>query len=168
MRNKFFIIGSIALGVIILASVVGSLLLSKRPAIITQNVPQKMKTDTTASPAMVTVDALSPEEIVRLVLQMWYTRDWSGMYTLLDASLQRQESHEAFVARMEKLPALRNIAIRDIRRADEKEKNVILALQIDAKTDKGQIKRDVSFAFQKIDERWRVMMLPDFDASSER
>ncbi|MDO8581629.1 MAG: NTF2-like N-terminal transpeptidase domain-containing protein [bacterium] len=166
MPNKKIISASIILGILVLGSVSGSLwLLTKNSytenvTIITKSV-QEENTSAMPEPAIVTVDTLSPEELTRLWLQMWYQRDFAGMYAILDQPLRDAESSASFMQRMQTLPVLTAIKINATEKTSENESTATLTLTVDAKTSAGAIQRDLVFGFQKTDGQWKIATPPD-------
>lgn len=154
------------LGILILGSIVGSLwLLTKNSrteniTIVTKSV-QEESTPSTPGPAVVTVDTLSPEELARLWLQMWYGRDFAGMYSILDKRLQQQESPAVFIQRMQTLPALTAIKINATEKTDSSTSITTFTLTVDGKTDKGTLQRNLVFGFQKTNGQWKIASPPD-------
>lgn len=113
-------------------------------------------------PQVVTLEELSPEQVMRVYLQAWYRRDFLSQYMFLSPDLQEQVSREAFIERMQKeLPAVTGLRIMNIRTDALSDTETTVGVELTAtKEDGASDTSSISFSFVKTSQGWRLRDIP--------
>lgn len=120
-------------------------------------------------PQVVTLEELSPEQVMRVFLQAWYRQDFATQYTFLDSSVQARVTRDAYMKRMsDQWPVISDVRIEKTRvdSLSTTETLVVVDLTI---TEESGVSRatPLSLSFIKSEAGWRIAEFPALPSSND-